>query len=120
MSSALSLPHATLRFVEHEGYVWYMEDPVFDNLVVQPLPNLELPIIRASGVHLGYDGVRIGYRFAVPRELTTIQPNYLIVSKGTGGEWQPYYGLPGLQVYLGDTGVALISTRITRFFRALE
>lgn len=121
MSAAIAVPHALLRFVRQDEAIYFMDAPVYDGLVCQRI-DLELPIIRVEGVHAGRDGVRVGYRFHCPRELTTVRPNWLIVARSGQGEnkWESLIGLPGLQVFISSIGISILSTRITRFYRSLE
>lgn len=117
---SINTPHALLRFIEAgDGYIYYMDTPVYDNLVPGEI-EFSVPIISVEGLFTGPRGVRCGYRFQCPRDMTLFGPGYLIVAIEQAMEWEPYIGVPGLQIFTSPTGVALISTRLTAFLESLQ
>lgn len=115
----INAPHALLRFILFEGWVYYMDTPEYDNLISADV-DFTVPIIQAQGLYAGIGGVRVGYRFRCPLGITKVAVNYIMVSREEANDWEPSYGLPGFQVYTCVNGVCLISTRVTQFLRTLQ
>ena len=116
----IALPRVpTYQFVKQEKWVYFLLDPFYTDLIASPLA-CDIPLINICALHVGKDGVRVGYQFEAPPKLTKIGPGYMMVSRDIDQNWQPHIGLPGLQIYLGDSGVILTSTEVNDYFRRIE
>lgn len=111
------LPCVELRFFQAHGYIWYLLEPFTEQLyLAESLVNI--PMISVKRITLGHNGITIGYRFKVPRR-SILRPTHLVIGKTDGDFIEPHIGLPGLQIFSGDTSVCVISTKITDFYLKL-
>jgi hypothetical protein len=114
--------YSQLRFFSHEDGVFFLLKSIEDTIpcVLQP-STVEFSPLQAYSLYDLEEKVHLGYKFTGPQHLLGVEPNFLKSTKTAEGPWEPYLGIPGLQVYQNDKGgLCFISTLVTKFFQRVE
>lgn len=111
------LPLVELRFFQAHGHTWYLLEPFNEQLYLAD-SLVEIPLLDVKRLTLGKNGITVGYRLRLPRS-SVIQPTHVVIGKTKDDYIEPHIGLPGLQIFSGDTSVCLVSTKITDFYHKL-
>lgn len=114
----IEVDYEPLEFFKYDNSILYMLDTYKENLVVQPLGDYKIPYVKIQGLHLGVNGILVGYIINVPRHYKLLRSSLLVGRDLTDAVL--HSGILGLQVFESNQGVALISTKITPFFTKID
>lgn len=108
------------EFFKLGDWVYYLVDPFFENLAARQL-NSEIPLVYSDQLTLGINGISVGYRFRIPSKISKVEKSHILIGRPSDEEWQPFIGLPGIQVYTRSSGGVLITnTAMTGIWKRIN
>ncbi len=122
-SISLSSDYLPCRFYRYKDQILYLVEYIDskEQLLIggKDEVNLGLDLLSINQLYREDDSV-VGYLFTPKTLAYRVCSTYFHVGIHKPSAYNIYFGLPGIQIYLGENDLIVVSMRVTTFYELLE